>query len=158
MDYEQLKQIISTKPLIIGIGNELRSDDGAGIILVQQIQKSGYKNTLIVGATPENYLQKIIALPGESRLWIDAINWGSPAGGYKIFQKEEINHFAISTHNFSLTVITKFLNEFRPIPDFILGIQPENLKLGENLSPQVEHIVNELAGIINKQLMKIGLV
>ncbi|OGB69936.1 MAG: hypothetical protein A2Y94_08775 [Caldithrix sp. RBG_13_44_9] len=158
MDYEQLKQIISSKPLIIGIGNELRGDDGAGIILVQRIQTSGYKNTLIVGGTPENYLQKIITMPSESRLWIDAINWGSSAGGFKIFQKEEINHFAISTHNFSLTVITKFLNEFRPIPDFFLGIQPQNLALGEYLSTPVDHIVNELAGIITKQLEKSGLI
>ena len=152
MDHQELNQIISSRPLIIGIGNDLRSDDGAGVILVRRIQSAGYKNALIVGGTPENYLQKIITLPGESRLWIDAVNWGGPSGGYKIIRKEEISHFAISTHNFSLSVITKFLNEFRPLPDLFLGIQPENMELGENLSPPVERAIDELAEIFIDQL------
>ena len=152
MDYQELNQIISSRPLIIGIGNDLRGDDGAGVILARRIKSAGYKNTLIVEGTPENYLQKIISLPGESRLWIDAVNWGGPSGGYQIIRKEEISHFAISTHNFSLSVITKFLNEFRPLPDFFLGIQPENMELGEQLSLPVERTIDELAEIFIKQL------
>jgi hydrogenase maturation protease HycI len=152
MDYQELNQIISRRPLIIGIGNDLRSDDGAGVILVRRIQNSGYKNTLIVEGTPENYLQKIISLPGESRLWIDAINWGGPGGECKIIKKEDIYHFAISTHNFSLSVITQFLNEFRPLPDLFLGIQPETIELGEQLSLQVERTIDELTEIFINQL------
>jgi hydrogenase 3 maturation protease len=156
MIFEQLKQIISTKPLIIGIGNELRGDDGAGIILLQKIQSAGYKNAIIVGGNPENYLQKIIAMPGGSRLWIDAIHWGSPAGQIKIFSPEEIKHFAISTHNFSLSIITKFLNESRPLPDFFLGIQPEDLELGKSLSVPVSSTVDQLAEMINGRLLEIN--
>jgi hydrogenase 3 maturation protease len=155
MIFKQIKQIISTIPIIIGIGNELRGDDGAGIILVQKIQTAGYKNAIIVGGNPENYLQKIIAMPGESRLWIDAINWGSPAGQIKIFSPEEIKHFAISTHNFSLAIITKFLNESRPLPDFFLGIQPANLELGKSMSAPVNNTVNQLAELMIEQLSNI---
>ena len=156
MIFEQLKQILATQPLIIGIGNELRGDDGAGVILVEKIRSAGYKNTLTVGGNPENYLQKIMTLPGASRLWIDAINWGASAGKIRIFSPEEIKHFAISTHNFSLSLITKFLNESRPLPDFFLGIQPEDLALGKSLSGPVSNTVDQLAEMINGQLSGIN--
>jgi len=152
MIHNQLAQIIQMKPLIIGIGNELRGDDAAGILLVQNIQKLGYPYTLVVGGNPENYLQKIMAMPGESRLWIDTINWGAVAGEVKIFQSEEIKHFAISTHNFSLAIITKFLDEFRSIPDFFLGIQPQRLDLGSELSKPVLKSIDRITKIISQQI------
>ncbi len=91
-------------------------------------------------------------MPGESRLWIDTIHWGAKAGKIKIFQKEEITHFAISTHNFSLSIITKFLEEFRSIPDFFLGIQPLRLDLGSELSKPVLQTINRLTRIIRTHL------
>lgn len=151
---KQLAQIVQLRPLIIGIGNELRGDDAAGILLVQNIQKLGYPYTLVVGGNPENYLQKIIAMPAESRLWIDTINWGATAGQIKIFQPEEITHFAISTHNFSLALITKFLNESRAIPDFFLGIQPQSLDLGSELSKPVLKSVHRLTKILSQYIEK----
>jgi hydrogenase 3 maturation protease len=148
-----LQSILKSKPLIIGIGNELRSDDGAGIVITKKLLNMGYPRALPVFDTPENYLQKIATMDGESRLWIDVINWDSVPGNYKIFLPEEIHHFAISTHNYSPTVLLEYLKPFRSIPDFFLGIQPATLNLGDSISPAVQDAIADILKIASKILI-----
>lgn len=142
-----LESILAYRPAIIGIGNELRGDDGAGVFIVNRLRDMGYPHALAVYDTPENYLQKIASMEGESRLWIDVINWESKPGNYKIFLPEEIQHFAISTHNYSPTVLLEFLKPLRPVPDYFLGIQPLNLTLGARISEAVQVAINEIITI-----------
>ncbi len=144
----KLKKILKSTPLIIGIGNELRGDDAAGIVLVEKLQEGGYPTALNVYGNPENYLRKISEMSGKSRLWIDIINWGGKPGEFRIIESGEINHFAVSTHNFSPVVLFSFLKEFRDIPDYFLGIQPESMQLGRPVSPGVEKTIQFLLGCI----------
>jgi len=145
---KNLQSIIKLKPIIIGMGNELRGDDAAGIQLVQKLQQMGYPSTLVVFDTPENYLQKIAAMEGDARLWVDIINWDSAPGDYKIFLPDEIQHFAVSTHNYSPTVLIEYLAPQRAIPDYFLGIQPQNLSLGSKISEPVQRTIKKLAHMI----------
>ena len=149
-DKLNFQQIIEMQPLIIGIGNTLRQDDGAGILLVENLLQNGYRNALVVHSTPENYIQKIAAMPGEARLWIDIVNWKALPGEYRIFNKSEIGYFAVSTHNYSLSVLVDFLRSFRDIPDYFLGIQPKTTNLGEGLSVEIEKTVSD----ISKQILQ----
>lgn len=86
-------------------------------------------------------------MKGKSRLWIDIINWEAEPGAYKIFLPEENHHFAISTHNYSPTVLLEYLKSMRAIPDYFLGIQPLNLSLGSQISPAVNNAIAEIIGI-----------
>lgn len=145
---KQLNEILLKTPVIIGIGNEMRGDDSAGIEIIKRLQKNGISNTLAVYTTPENYLQKIAMMPGNARLWIDIINWNGEPGETKIFDTDTISHYAISTHNFSLIVIINFLKELKNIQDYVLGIQPQNLTLGDPISMPVAKTVGILAEYI----------
>ena len=145
---QELNNILSMKPAIIGIGNELRGDDAAGILLVQKIQDSGYQNSIIVYSNPENYLNKIANIRCNARLWIDVINWGAEPGDYKIFSTDEIGQYAISTHNFSPIVLVDYLNSLKDIPDFFLGIQPQKMGLGAKISVPVQDTVTKIANFI----------
>ncbi len=153
-DIKKLKDILSLFPAIIGIGNPLRGDDGAGVLLVEGLIRNGYSNALIVGATPENYLMKITQMPGEARLWVDVINWNAQPGDWRIFEKQEIGQYAVSTHNFSPVVLTDFLSTTRNVPDYFLGIQPEKLNLGDEITPAVKSTVNELTNTIIQAFRK----
>ena len=147
----KLQSVIKLKPLIIGMGNELRGDDAAGIVLVQKLQKAGYPYTLVVFDTPENYLHKIASTKVKARLWVDIINWESHPGDYKIFLPQEIQHFAVSTHNYSPTVLIEYLTPQRAVPDYFLGIQPLNLSLGSKISDPVQQTIDELMQMIKKE-------
>ena len=144
----KLKEILALKPAIVGIGNTLRGDDGAGVELVERLIAHGYHNALIVFSNPENYLQKIAAMPGGARLWIDIINWNAAPGSFRIFSSGEIGQFAISTHNFSAEVLVEFLSNLKDVPDYFLGIQPEKLTLGEGLSKPVADALERLFRIL----------
>ncbi|MEJ2633754.1 MAG: hydrogenase maturation protease [Calditrichia bacterium] len=144
-DSEILKEILSFDPLIIGIGNTLRGDDRAGVEFIRLLQQGGYSNCLAVHSAPENYLYKIAGMPGKMRLWADVVHWGGQPGEWKIFSTEEISRFAISTHNFSPSVLVEFLKPVNDIPDYFLGIEPVSLQLGENWSETVENTVRMLA-------------
>lgn len=143
--FNTLNQIIQLHPLIIGIGNTIRGDDAAGILLTRHLQSAGYSPVLIVEGNPENYLGKISTLPGSARLWVDVVNFGGESGDWRVFRSHEIDHFAISTHNFSLSVLFNYLKTLRPVPDYCLGIQPHLIELGETVSPAVRKTVSELA-------------
>jgi len=145
---KQLNEILLKTPVIIGIGNEMRGDDGAGIEIIKRLQKNGISNTLAVYSTPENYLHKIAIMPGNVRLWIDIINWNGEPGETKIFDTDTISHYAISTHNFSLVVIINFLKEIKNVKDYFLGIQPQNLTLGDPISRPVSKTVDILVEYI----------
>jgi len=142
-----LQSVLALRPAIIGIGNELRGDDGAGIAIIKKLLHIGYPSALAVYDTPENYLQKIATMEGESRLWIDVINWDSEPGNYRIFLPKDIHHFAISTHNYSPTVLLEYLKPLRPLPDYFLGIQPLDLSLGSQISAVVENAMEEIITI-----------
>ncbi len=139
-----LAEVMRFRPAIIGIGNTLRSDDGAGVELVQQLLDLTFANGLVVHGNPENYLQKIAAMPGEARLWVDVIHLNRSPGEYQILTAGEIGQFAISTHNFSLRLLVDFLKPLNDVPDFFLGIQPHNISLGGDLSNPVRKTVDYL--------------
>lgn len=139
-----LEKILSDSPLIIGIGNELRGDDAAGIKLISKLQDAGFSNSLNVSSNPENYLVKISRMPGNCRLWVDTVNWNSTPGTIRIFTADESQQFAISTHNFSPKILFKYLQDFKNIPDYLLGIQPQSIELGSEMSEPVRNTVDFL--------------
>ena len=147
---KKLREIFFLFPTIIGIGNPLRGDDGAGVLLVDSLIRNSYSNALIVESTPENYLIKISRMPGKARLWVDVINWNAQPGDWRIFEKEEIGQYAISTHNFSPVVLTDYLCTLRNVPDYFLGIQPAKMNLGNGISPVVKLTVRKLTELILK--------
>jgi hydrogenase 3 maturation protease len=147
-----LYSILALQPGIIGIGNELRGDDGAGVEIVSKLLDMGYPHALAVYDTPENYLQKIVAMDVKSRLWVDVINWESIPGKYRIFLPHEIHHFAISTHNYSPTVLLEFLKPLKPLPDYFLGIQPLNMSLGAKISDVVQATIDDIISITKRIL------
>jgi hydrogenase 3 maturation protease len=146
----KLKNIVRSFPLIIGMGNELRGDDAAGIILADHLVEGGYPAVINVNGNPENYLKKISEMPGNLRLWIDIINWGGQVGEFRIIESDDIHHFAISTHNFSPVILLSYLKETRNIPDYFLGIQPYSVNLGSPVSPPVKKTVEFLSSYILK--------
>ncbi|GAB4377405.1 MAG: hydrogenase 3 maturation endopeptidase HyCI [Calditrichia bacterium] len=145
---DQLLELIKQYPLIIGIGNTLRGDDGAGVILVERLIARGYDNALVVHSTPENYLRRIAESSANLRLWVDIINWGGKPGDWRILDHQEIGNYAISTHNFSPVVLLEFLKEWKDIPDYFLGIQPRSTNLGEGISEEVSLTINKLSDLI----------
>lgn len=132
------------KIVILGIGNRLKGDDGAGSIIAEKLrEKIKNKNILVIDAekSPENYLGVIKKFHPSLILIIDAVDFGSFPGDFRIFKIEEIKDTTISTHNFSLSFLKKLIGNTEI---YILGIQPEKIKIGEEISKYVSNSIEKI--------------
>jgi len=149
----ELLDKLSGKIVIVGIGNPLRGDDGAGPALIRELKtripKDHSEITLIdAGEVPENYLVRITEKKPDVVLLIDSADMKQPPGATKFFDAGEIQQGGLSTHNASLKMCVDFLKSETDARLFLLGIQPERINLGENLSEIVLLKIRLLADLI----------
>jgi len=83
---EDLKSHLQGKIIILGIGNTLRSDDGAGSILANRIKDKVPFIVFDVGISPENYLDKIIKERPDTILIIDTGDFGGKPGELRVVE------------------------------------------------------------------------
>ena len=122
-------------------------DDGVGVYIGRKIKNKGTISSLTVEASIENYIGKINSLNPDILILIDCVDMKSAAGIFKLLAVSQIQDLTFNTHNISL----KRLSEFFNMPVFILGIQPEKICFGENISYLVKDVADKIIKQINKQ-------
>lgn len=143
--YDILKNYKSKEIIFVGLGNELKGDDTAGLIFLEQLKISLQfsKATFIkAGTNPENYLDKILELNAKAVVFIDAVRLGESPGSIKILSPEEIDTLSISTHTFSIRMIEYFLKQNQDLDVFYIGIQPQSMYFFEDISENVMKGIN----------------
>jgi hydrogenase 3 maturation protease len=146
--FNDLKELLAQKDksiLFVGIGNLLKMDDGVGVYISREIKNIGNRSVLTVEISIENYIGKINTLNPDILVLIDCVDLKSAPGTFKLLRLSEIQDITFNTHNISL----KRLSEFFRMPVFILGIQPEKIDFGENISYLVRNIADKIIEQIN---------
>ena len=113
----------------MGIGNELKYDDGVGPFIISKLNNIDLdEDILLINAqtVPENFTGKIRKENPSHIIIIDACLMGLNPGDYKIVNSEEFTNIGISTHSMSLSYFVKFLNQDNVL---FLGIEPQSLEL-----------------------------
>ena len=138
--------------LVLGIGNTLLGDEGAGV-RAMELMRTSYPdpNTEYVdGGTLSFTLTQYIE-EADHLIVIDAANFGGPPGAWKCFIDEEMDDFLSkrgrSVHEVSLSDLLDIarLTERLPRRRALLGIQTQHVDWGENLSPPVSTAVREVS-------------
>lgn len=145
---EELEKLLLKKDkkiLFVGIGNLLKTDDGVGVYISSNIKKSPSISVLTVEVSLENYIGKINSMNPDILILIDCVDMKAAPGTYKLIEINQLHDFTFNTHNISL----KRISEFFPMPVFLLGIQPEKIHFGENLSYLVKREAEKIINIIN---------
>ena len=148
--FDELNKLLSQKDkkrLFVGIGNILKSDDGAGVYISKKIIQRDTISSLTVEASIENYIGKINSLNPDILILIDCVDMNLSVGTFKLLTLNQIRDLTFNTHNISL----KRLSEFFGMPVFILGIQPEKIDFGENISYLVKKVSDSIIKQINNQ-------
>ncbi len=142
---EDFKSRLKGKVVILGIGNTLRSDDGAGSVLASRIKGKTPFVVFDASVSPENYLEKIVQEKPDTVVLIDAVDFGAKPGEFKFLQAQEIktvNLFA--THNASISLTINYLQNNLKADIIILIIQPKSINFGDKLSREVTATLNKL--------------
>jgi len=146
MNFKEFADVISDYPtnkiVFVGLGNSIRGDDGAGLIFLDNLQKTEkFKNTRFInaGTNPENYLQEILSYQPKLVLFIDTSRWGGKPGEMSFLDDEKIEMICLSTHTFSIRIIAQYLKSSQPMDVKYFVIQPELTGIAATLS----YIVNK---------------
>jgi len=131
--------------LFVGIGNLLRKDDGAGAYISSAITKKPKRDVLTVEVSLENYIGKISNIDPDILVLIDCVEMGSAPGTCKLMPVSNIEDSTFNTHNISL----RRISEFFTMPVYLLGIQPEKIDFGENLTYLVKQQADKIISDIN---------
>lgn len=147
---DELKILLASegkKKLFVGIGNLLKMDDGVGVYISNRIRQSNNIMALTVEVSIENYIGKINTLNPDILILIDCLEMNSPPGTCKLLTLNQIQDTTFNTHNLSLRRVAEFFS----MNVYILGIQPEKIDFGENISYLVEEVANKIIEQINKE-------
>jgi len=131
--------------LFAGIGNVLRSDDGAGVYICKKIRPSATCIVLIVETSIENYIGKINRSGAGVLVLADCVDFGKNPGHFDLVAADELMDLTFHTHNISL----KKISELFRMPAWILGIQPEDTSFGEDLTGTVRKAAETIIRMIN---------
>ena len=155
MSFEsQLKNFLSDceKLIVLGVGNELKSDDGVGPFIIKKLKEENIENKnllFIDGKTvPENFTGKIRKEKPTHLIIVDACLMDLQPGDMQIVNKYEFANIGISTHSMSLSFFVRYLEKDTDFEIIFVGIEPETMDWGERPTPKVEKAANEFIEIL----------
>ncbi|MFW6159284.1 MAG: hydrogenase maturation protease [Planctomycetota bacterium] len=139
---EWLAGVLRPSSVIVGIGDELRGDDGAGVAGARRLSGSVPWEVVVAENAPENFTMKIAARQPDSVVLIDALHVGGRPGGIRALDPDRLVGRGIGTHGPGPDAFLRALRSLHPCRQVILGIQPLDTGFGEGLTEPVAGAVD----------------
>ncbi|QUL97711.1 MAG: hydrogenase maturation protease [Candidatus Fermentithermobacillus carboniphilus] len=145
---------------VLGVGNEIRGDDGAGTRVARLLGRLGTSASGIPclyvpgGSAPENYAGLIVKFSPTHAIIVDAFDSGKAPGTISPVSDVYVQGVSLSSHRFPLGMLKDFFHREGIENCFILGIQPLSIELGERMSLPVKKACREVARTISDLLQK----
>ena len=150
----------STKTLIIGIGNSLMTDDGAGVHVIDALQKLDLPANveLMDGGTLGFTLLESVE-SAERLIVVDAANLEAEPGAVQIFENEHMDAYLSSCKRSSVHEVNLMdvmsAAKFRgtmPSDYALVGIKPAEVDWGSEPTEAVARGVSEAVAIISDMI------
>ena len=150
---ERLRETIANKAPVhlVGVGNQLRSDDAAGLEVVSSLRSKlgsapapGLKIHRCT-PSPERLLAKLSAKPGKIVVF-DAVEASKEPGAVIFCGIADTRYGFFATHNVPLKLIPGLAAREQDI--YLVGIQPESLEVGEGLTERVRGSVEKVVAAV----------
>ena len=136
----------SSRTTILGVGNDLKADDGVGPYIVKQLQNRVPDNVELVNAStvPENFISHLCDTKPSLTLIVDAALMNEPPGTIRLIDKDNIGGVAFSTHQLPLTFFIEYLTNQIETAVLVLGIQPLTVEFTKPISPPVRDAAEQI--------------
>jgi hydrogenase 3 maturation protease len=135
--------------VLLGIGNELKGDDGIGNVMARQFRHPGWLS-VPCETVPENFTAVVKRQRPELLVIVDAADMGLEPGELRLVGKEMLGSAGFGTHGMPLRHLVSHLGRHAGRVLFI-GIQPGNVELGGKVSRGVERGKDMLIDIVKKE-------
>ncbi len=145
---ELLRQLADQRTTIVGIGNMLRADDGAGPAICSRIKGLVAAEVIDAGPVPENFLGPIVRTRPDDLVIIDTAELGLSPGAIRVLSATDLRSCAVSTHCCSLELFVRLIAHAVKDKIYLIGIQPACLTFGSPVSCQVQEAIEYLSQIL----------
>lgn len=148
----------SSQPLVIGAGNPLRGDDGAGPAVACAVAARAASAARILLASGEGAALMKAWEGAERVILIDAARSGAGPGTIHCFEahREPVpaQFLSCSTHAFSVAEAIEMARALGLLPArlTVYGIEGANFEFGEGLTPEVARAAREVEARILESL------
>ena len=139
-----LQNILKGEVVIVGVGNVLKGDDAFGPELIKRIQNKIPAVCIDAGTAPENHTKRIVQQKPDTILLVDVAHLDSAPGTVALLEKEDIIKSGFTTHDISPRMFMDYLASQTQAHIVLLGIQPKNLSLGDDMSESVKKKLDEI--------------
>lgn len=142
----------SKRFIVLGLGNTLNRDEGLGVRLLKELDAqlgSHHKVELLDGGVLGLNLLPLVE-ESSHLLILDAIDAGKPAGTVIELSRDQIPLYAgvkLSQHQVTFQEVLGLANIRGALPPhlYMIGIQPEDISVGLDLSHTVENALQPAA-------------
>jgi hydrogenase maturation protease len=149
----------NSKIMILGVGNVLLTDEGAGIHILKELEKHELPEDteLLEGGTAGMELLSLIE-EVDHLVIVDSVNAGVEPGAIFKFKPDDISvlppEFNVSFHQVGLLEVLKMGQIFGKLPKTvtIFGIQPKTLQWGLELTPEVAIKIPKLTELVLQEV------
>ena len=142
MDFKKALGKPARQIVFVGLGNETRGDDAAGLLFCRELKKRmdfHASNFIEAKTNPENHLERILEMHPELVVFIDAAEVGKAPGDMGWIAPEDLDTARISTHAFNITMVEEYLKANQSLEVKYFGIRPERTTVGHPMSDAVKH-------------------
>jgi hydrogenase maturation protease len=144
--------------LVIGVGNEYRSDDAAGLVVARRLRQLSLGNVTVIEASGEGADLMESWKGADTVIIVDAASSGAKPGTIHRIdaraQRIPTGLLRYSTHAFSVGEAVELARAMNRLPPrmVIYGIEGERFDEGTTLSRAVQGSVDAVVDLVLKQL------
>lgn len=156
------RNIPSPKITVLGVGNELLSDEGIGIHTIKELQKRDLppEIEIIEGGTDGFGLLNIITST-DHLIVIDSLKGGGKPGSIYRFHIDDApscpDLFKTSVHQIGILEVINLSSLIGSTPDtVVIGVEPKVLKTGMALSPEIRKKIPRIIELVLAEIKNIS--
>jgi hydrogenase maturation protease len=150
--------------LVIGLGNILLQDEGVGVRLVERLDERfelpGGVEVLDGGTSGMELIHSIA--DRDALILCDAVRSDAPPGTILRITGEQLPSFfqtKLSPHQLGVSDVLATLTLLERVPQSVtlIGIVPQDLDLGMELSPKIESVIEDALELVVAEIESLGI-
>ena len=151
---DELRESLAGRVGLVGIGNPDCGDDACGLRLAEAVRDFGYPDVILAERTPERWTERLARGGFRTLLFLDAVAMGAAPGDVVFLKGAEIaaRYPQVSTHKLSLGTIARLIEAQATTRVFLLGVQPQAVGYGAQLSAPVQATLQALRDLLVEML------
>jgi len=140
------------KVIVVGIGNTLRADDGAGSLVAERLRERYPDVVFDAAQAPENYLAPIRRADPDVVMLVDAADFGGSPGEVRAATAEDVEGLMMGTHAAPLSMFMRVLGNETQADVRLVAVQVATTTLGADMTREVADSVENLVSQLGELL------